>query len=582
MIDPSRQKSKPTGQQTGYIVNRLRTTDITLPELADALVHGASFRPGILVGGRKQSNWTEQQVFALDIDHGVTIQEAYVKSVSLGLTPCFMYTSFSHTEEEHRFRIIYCAEEVITEGTKRDRLQIALMNSLGVCDPHCTDRNRVFFGGCGGEALYPHYDARINADDVISRFWSEEDEKALSSKKKAVVSIRPKSKAVAENANVNTHVPLIKQLDAEGLRKQLSWDFYHTGKEDIYLKKNNIFTISMEKNPPELKPEDDVHQFNSLAEMYEFFERIDLHDYLGVPDGMFRCILPEHDDSTPSAHIYTTDDGTQIYKCFGCGQARTITTITEQIAHCSRKAAIDFLKAVYRVNYTPSEWVIQQQTEIIEAATYLDSMAFRTTYPEINRILGRRKGDLIRILIHMTQYLNDQMQFNGRPIFFMSLSRLMNICETNDRNRMDTSMALLALLGMMDKLDLSCIPEDRLARAKEISEANGFGKLVTFYGVPSYDYLSLREREIQAKVLRDHHFSLKGMSREYVYRTFGEDEANRVYPQYTLENSWGMSKTSNDRTLTLEQLIMDEVQRNGYALERSFNTNDLMGRQYKR
>ena len=39
------------------------------------------------------------------------------------------------------------------------------------------------------------------------------------------------------------------------------------------------------------------------------------------------------------------------------------------------------------------------QTEIIEAATYLDSMAFRTTYPEINRILLAKKLDLSQGLV---------------------------------------------------------------------------------------------------------------------------------------------------------------------------------------
>ena len=550
----------------GSIVNSLKTVSVTLSELADELVHGATFRPSILVGGRGASNWTEQQVFALDIDHGLTIEEAYEKTVSAGVVPCFLYTSFSHTEKEHRFRIVYCSAEVITDGKTRDRLLLGLMNIIGGCDSHCIDRNRVFFGGCGEEALYPQYDARINADDVINRFLTEEDEEKLNGKKKAV-SIKPKSKVSEKKDPVNSNVPLIAKLDAEGLRKRLVQNSCPSAGNIKTFKNNNIFLYQYGEKPPVSQARDDIHRFNSLAELYGFFNQINLYDYLGVEDGMFRCIMPEHDDETPSAHIYTTNDGTQIYKCFGCGQARTITTITEQLAHCTRKAAIEFLKAVYRVDYTPSEWVLRQQSEIIEAAAYLDSTAFKTTYPNIDHVLGKRKGDLTRVLVHMTQYLNEHMQYNGRPIFFMSLTRLMDVCGTKDRNKTATSMALLALLGMIDKLDPSCIPEDKLERAKQISAEHGFGKLVTFYGVPSYDYLSLCEREIQAKLLRDNHFTLEGMSREYVLRTFGMAEADRVYPQYHAENARGTSKASNLCTAKLVLEIQDCLNEQGFVFE---------------
>ena len=82
----------------------------------------------------------------------------------------------------------------------------------------------------------------------------------------------------------------------------------------------------------------------------EYINSLDLQEYLGVPDGTFCCILPTHEDNKPSAHIYITDDGTQIYKCFGCNQARTIISITEQLAHCRRSEAINFIKKVYKTN----------------------------------------------------------------------------------------------------------------------------------------------------------------------------------------------------------------------------------------
>ena len=84
--------NKPQGTQCGWVQKSITQTDITIEELADGLCHGASFKPGVLIGGNKADNWKQQQLFGLDFDDGMKIEEAYSKAVSLGLIPCFMYT----------------------------------------------------------------------------------------------------------------------------------------------------------------------------------------------------------------------------------------------------------------------------------------------------------------------------------------------------------------------------------------------------------------------------------------------------------------------------------------------------------
>ena len=127
----NRFKEKPQGKQCGWVQKSLTETDITIEELADALCHGASFKPGVLQGGMKADNWTQQQLFGLDFDNGMCIEEAYNKVISLGIVPCFMYTTFSHKEEHHKFRMIFCNDTVITDGSIRDKLQATLMGAVG-------------------------------------------------------------------------------------------------------------------------------------------------------------------------------------------------------------------------------------------------------------------------------------------------------------------------------------------------------------------------------------------------------------------------------------------------------------------
>lgn len=62
------------------IQNTLKATEIPIEELADALVHGASFRPGVLYG-KKAEDWKQQQLFGLDFDHNANIEEKYNKAV---------------------------------------------------------------------------------------------------------------------------------------------------------------------------------------------------------------------------------------------------------------------------------------------------------------------------------------------------------------------------------------------------------------------------------------------------------------------------------------------------------------------
>ena len=180
-------KDKPQGKQCGWVQKSLTQVNITIENLADALVHGASFKPGVLAGGNKAENWIEQQLFGLDFDDGIRIEEAYNKVISLGITPCFMYTTFSHKEEHHKFRMIFCNDAVITDGNIRDKLQATLMGTIGGIDEVCFNRDRLFFGGKGHTVLYPDYDTRINAESIIEKYWNDDFEQYISNAK-------PKSK----------------------------------------------------------------------------------------------------------------------------------------------------------------------------------------------------------------------------------------------------------------------------------------------------------------------------------------------------------------------------------------------------
>ena len=48
---------------------------------------------------------------------------------------------------------------------------------------------------------------------------------------------------------------------------------------------------------------------------------------------------------------------------------------------------------------------------------------------------------------------------------------------------------------------------------------------------------------------------------------FGKDIANKIYPQYKEENEKGTSKASDERTIQIAKIIMQEIDKKGYCTE---------------
>lgn len=566
MLDNKKYDNKPT--DIGRIVNQIKPVEIEIEELAISLCNGMTCRPGILKGTHKE-DWLQQQIFCLDFDHNVTINGILQKANELEIIPVFAYTSFSHTEEHHRFRLVYVTDEVITDREKRNKLQYTLMDLFGNVDESTATEEKLFFGGKGKEPIVANYDVTINADDIINRFYKDDY-----SVKQVSKPIKKKTSFTAKVTTINTdymqNIEAIKSRNADKLRGLIDGVLVGGNKEDI----NNLLLSTHRKTP---------HTFKSEIDLYNYINSIDLGEYLGIGNQTVNCILPDHEDNSPSAHIYTTDDGTQIYKCFGCGKARTIISITEELAQCKRSEAIEFIKEVYNIELMQSDWILKQKQLLIDSANYLDTIEFKTTFPELNKIIRTRKMHIQKMLIHMTQYVNEDLQINGKPLFYASYNTLMQVCEIKGKSdKLSQSLTLFALLNMLDKVELNCIPEEELKKAKSISAKYGFKKLTSFYQFQEYGFMQLKDSEERAKLLIDNNFSLKGLSREYILRTFGVALADKVYPQYKFENARGTSNKSNKATMRFSKKVLEKIEKQGFILEKDIRGKGQTETQWKR
>jgi len=560
-------QNKPKGYEVAEVQKGLSQTEITIEQLADDLSQGATFKPALL-NGTHSSDWISQQLFALDFDHDTTIQEQIAKCSQLNIYPCFGYTSFSHTEQEHHFRLVFCTDTVITDVETRNKLQNTLISIFDKSDNVTKDCTRIFFGG--KTLICNDFDRRINGYQIIDKFYKEPT-LPITAKSIDTKSCKKKLNVYSNNQSNNDmalKVEAIKSLNVGVMRCLLG--------KALEVSTNKEGNISSSISVPF---QYDL-TFKCEKDIYSYINSIDLSEYLGIY-GYVKCILPEHDDHEPSAHIYKTNDGTQVYKCFGCNKARTIIGITEELAGCKRSEAIEFIKSVYGIKLVESDWTVKQKKLMIDSANYLDTEDFKISNPELAKLIRTRKTDIQAILIHFTQYVNEDMQIDGKPFFFASYKTLMKVCGIREDNRkkLASTLVLFSLLNMVIKLQVTDIPEKELNEAKHIAALYHQKKLTGFYSFEEYGINSLKDSENIAKTLKANNITLKGLGREYILRTFGVDLANKCYPQYRFENSQGTSKKSDERTSQIVECLFYCIEQKGYATEK--DVVYLLGDKYK-
>ena len=137
---------------------------------------GYIWKSSLLEGGAKNENFKEAYILSLDFDEGITIDEFLSKSKDLGLEPTFIYKTFSHTEENHRFRVIWRLNEVITMPQLKNALQLMLMEIFPDCDNACKDLSRLWIGG--KEVAFYNFGNTLNLDNLLNSLVSTISEKS--------------------------------------------------------------------------------------------------------------------------------------------------------------------------------------------------------------------------------------------------------------------------------------------------------------------------------------------------------------------------------------------------------------------
>lgn len=116
-----------------------------------------------------------------------------------------------------------------------------------------------------------------------------------------------------------------------------------------------------------------------------------------------------------------------------------------------------------------------------------------------------------------------------------------------------------------------------LNTANRIKEKYRLSKYYNFYFVPQYTDELFNEVEKRAVILKEHNFRITSTNKEWILRTFGEEIANILFPQYKEENAKGTSEKSNRKTKKLEEKILATIKKQNYILEKEIKIDPQWG-----
>lgn len=588
MLDTQEFKTKPTVKDIKIISNRIinYSVDLTPEQLAQEIIKGKSFVPGYLNtplpnGQLKRSKncWTSQQIICLDFDNNKRkIKEGIYKYFSLEdakkefkNTAMFIYTTFSHTEIYNKFRVVFATDRIIINYNEFDKIITYLLDEYIQADSQCSDGSRIFFGGKDLHVL--DYNNKLKVDEILKTFDNTSkittggfcDYNNIELKKYSLVVT--KTNIICNTTN---NIDLLKTKDIKTLQEIL-------------------------------KPKD--IEFFTRSEIDNYLAQQDLHKLLGINIEPFNCIF--HEDKNPSASIFIKPENNHyLYKChsdncsFGVGSIRKII---ERILKCNNVESFRFLCELYKIKFSQTEWQIKQKEILDENIRFLLSERLVEEFPYTYKRIKNHIEELI--ILHLIAENNlppeqyDNIKYEN--LFFSSMRHITRVFSDDkgyeslftDKNfkRVTDRIGLWTYLGLIFKLKEDEIPDKLLLNAKEnmlklkkriIKNMSLKGKnvdintlntkLISFFSIPSYSDNNMNFTEYKSKEFEEKHLSMRGWSREMILRNLGEQEADRVFPQFKGNK---ISKYNNKVTNMIEEQTLKLINEKGWTTEKEILDN---------
>lgn len=196
-------KTKPTAE-TGAIKNRLeqmgenQPKKYTIDEIEQKLLQGYTIFPASIKGNPKEK-WKQQQLFFIDIDNKIDKENVlsndkrhitadtvldYCKNINM--MPTLVYNTMSHTEQQHKFRLVYALPQAETNRDKAEKVINTLLDIFAPFHPDQAPKNlsTLFYGGIN---TYYKGNEAYKSDFIINKLPYAQQEQTRLKEKQAYI-----------------------------------------------------------------------------------------------------------------------------------------------------------------------------------------------------------------------------------------------------------------------------------------------------------------------------------------------------------------------------------------------------------
>ncbi|PFF01364.1 hypothetical protein CN325_03730 [Bacillus thuringiensis] len=271
----------------------------------------------------------------------------------------------------------------------------------------------------------------------------------------------------------------------------------------------------------------------SNNEVYDYLKRQDLRTFLGIRiKGNFIDIF--HDENNPSASIYQSrkNNGHWLYKCHSTSHpfVGTIFHVVQRLLNCTTVEAKKFLMELYRIEIYESEVVKEFKESIDMYKELLRSEELEEIHPSFYEVFNRygHLKDLYMLLDLTKEYITNDS--DPKIVFYHSIRTLAKQFGRSS-SATGTRMNFFTLFGVTRKLDELEISESLLVAQKKHKRENHFQYRSSTYELPMYTYEFFHQIDEMCKIWLEKGCTARTISYEGVMRTFGRQEADRVFPQ---------------------------------------------------
>lgn len=562
---------------TNYILKSDKAVETTIEQLSEYLCAGktiiASEMDEELIGFKPRKKLMKSQsLILIDIDNNsnnyFSIKDALNNDFVLN-NASFIYKTFSYTEENNRFRIVFKTDKPLLNYKQVEALYIKVFKEFpdGVVDEGCKQPSRLFFGGT--DCVEIDYNNSLIVDDEILKITLDENEyedelnKMRKSKEIWINNYNKKNRPLVISDKVEQmslfeeiyELPTYKLIQLGNCDEEIKrrWSRYSTR-----LKDKSVFI--------------------------NYVKVINMFDLLGIPEttSTFNCVV--YQDSHPSASIFIKE-GTDVYLYSRKSKNKDYQFTGNIIQVVQRLTGYNFTQALLKISYWMNiQYGLSEETErIVESLdiniSILQSVDLRETFPSIYKIFKHYRQDITYILDILKKNIMEDAEGNMRfisKLSYRSLSEMMYMTEDKYRT-VAKIINLLAFTNWIVKLNEDEIPEEIRKDIINYKRTKNYKYHLNIIEVIALQDDFIDNLESITDLMTSSNLTAKNLSWDTVFRLEGKEKADKVFPQ---RKESSISEQSKDIEKYMIEILLNKIENNSYIEERELL--DIVGRKFGR